>query len=131
MTTNCIQRTARMCVLSTFLALMAFSFLAFGSASAHALNRSSQVAQTATTSTATVSRIVTNKLGNTVFRPNAITVASGTPVKIVNKTAFDRFLVMNGGLFRLAAGASITITPTQSQQVSICGAAGKLTITVV
>lgn len=133
MTTNRIQQTVRMCVLSIFLALVAFSFLSFGSASAHAnaLNRSNQVTQTATTSTATVSRIATNKLGNTVFRPKAITVASGTPVKIVNKTAFPRFLVVNGALFRLDSGASMTLTPTQSQQVSLCGATGTLTITVV
>lgn len=131
MTTNRIQRTVRMCVLSTFLALVAFSFLAFGSASAHALSRSTHLAQTATTSTATVSRIVTNKLGETVFRPNAITVTSGTPMKIVNKTAFTRFLVVNGRLFPLASGASMTITPTQSQLVRICGGIGTLTITVV
>lgn len=120
-------------VLSTFLALVAFSFLAFGSASAHAhaLNRSTHVAQTATTSTATVSRIVTNQLGETVFRPNAITVTSGTPVKIVNKTAFTRFLVVNGGLFPLASGASKTVIPTQSQQARICGGIGTLAITVV
>ena len=131
MTTNRIQRTVRMCLLSTFLALVAFSFLAFGSASAHTLSRSTHVAQTATTSTATVSRIVTNKLGKTVFRPNAITVTAGASVKIVNKTAFTRFLVVNGELFPLSPGTSVTVIPTQSQIARICGATGTLTITVV
>ena len=130
MTTNRIQRTVRMGILSTFLALMACSFFAFGSASAHAFSSSTHVAQTAT-STATVSRMVTNKLGQTVFRPNAITVASGAPVKIVNTTAFTRFLVMNGQLFPVSAGASVTIIPTQSQQARICGGSGTLAITVV
>lgn len=127
MTTNRIQQTARMCVLSTFLALVAFSFLAFGSTSAHALS----AAQTASSSTTTVSHIIVNNQGGTVFSPSSITVKSGTPVRIVNKTAFARFLVMNGGLFRLDSGASMTIAPTQSQQVRICGGIGTLTITVV
>jgi plastocyanin len=126
-TTNSIQRTVRMGVLSTFLALAAFAFLAFGSASAHTLNS----AQTTSGTTATVSRIVTNSQGGAVFSPSAITIKSGTPVRIVNKTAFARFLVINGQLFRLNSGTSMTITPVQSQTVFICGGSGTLTITVV
>jgi plastocyanin len=125
-TTNSIQRTVRMGVLSTFLALAAFAFLAFGTASAHTLNS----AQTTSGTTTTVVRMVTNSQGGVVFRPSAITIISGTPVRIVNKTAFARFLVINGQLFRLNSGASMTITPVQSQTVFICGGAGTLTITV-
>ena len=131
MTTNRIQRTVRICVLSTFLALVAFSFLVFGSASAHALTRPTSLAQTASTTTATVSRIIVNTQGQTVFRPNAITVTSGAPVRIVNKTPFTKFLVVNGRLFRLAPGTALRINPTQSEVVTICGGGGSLTITVV
>jgi plastocyanin len=122
-TTNRIQRTARMCVLSTFFALMAFSFLAFGTASAHALNQPAGVAQKAT-----VAKIIDNP--GAVFSPAAVTVKSGTVVKIVNKTPYGRLLFTNQGSTYLAAGASMKMTVTQSQYVRICGG-GSLTITVV
>jgi plastocyanin len=112
-----------MCVLSTFFALVAFSFLAFGSASAHALNHPAGFAQTAT-----VVKIIDNP--GAVFSPNAVTVKSGTVVKIVNKTPYSRILFVNGGIVRLAAGAFMKMTPTQSQSVGICGG-GSLSITVV
>ena len=120
MTKNRIQRTLRISALSTFLALVALFFLAFGTASA----------QTASTSTTTLVRIITNQQGGTVFSPAAITVKSGTPVKIVNKTPFSRILFTNQGIVRLASGATLTIVPTQSQGVGICGG-GSLSITVV
>jgi hypothetical protein len=77
-TTNRIQRTARMGVLSTFLALVAFAFLAFGTASAHTLNHPINSAQTVSTSTTTVARMVINSQGGIVFSPSAITVKSGS-----------------------------------------------------
>jgi plastocyanin len=123
-TTNRIQRTARMCVLSTFFALVAFSFLAFGSASAHALAHPTGNAQKAMT----VAKIVDHP--GAVFRPNAITVKSGTVVKIVNKTPYGRLLFTGQGSVYLAAGAFMKMTVTQSQDVGICGG-GSLTITVV
>jgi hypothetical protein len=128
-TTNRIQRTVRMCVLSTFFALAAFSFLAFGSAGA--LTHPTSVAQTTSTTTATVVRLIVNSQGAIVFSPHAITVTSGAPVRIVNKTPFARFLVVNGQLFRLLSGAALRINPTQSEVVTICGGGGTLTITVV
>src|SRR5215469_1039484 len=130
-TTNRIQRAVRMCVLSTLLALAALSFLVFGSASAHALTHPTSVTQTTSTTTATVSRIIINTQGQTVFSPNAITVTSGAPVRIVNKTPFTKFLVVSGRLFALASGTALRINPTQSEVVSICGGGGTLTITVV
>jgi plastocyanin len=123
-TTNRIQRTARMCVLSTFFALVAFSFLAFGSASAHALAHPTGNAQKAMT----VVKIIDNP--GAVFSPNAITVKSGTTVKIVNKTPFSRILFVSGGIVHLASRASMTMNVTQSQSVGICGG-GSLSITVV
>ena len=130
-TTNRIQRTVRMCVLSTFLALVAFSLLVFGSASAHALTHATSVTQTTSTTTATVVRLIVNSQGAIVFSPHAITITSGAPVRIVNKTPYTRFLVVNGQLFRLLPGAALRINPTQSEVVSICGGGGTLTITVV
>lgn len=123
MTANRIQRTARICVLSTFFALVAFSFLAFGSASAHAISHPAGVAQIVT-----VVKIIDNP--GAVFSPNAITVKSGTTVKIVNKTPYTKLLFTNQGTVRLAAGAFMTMTVTQSQGVRICGG-GSLSITVV
>jgi hypothetical protein len=127
--TNRSQRTVRMCVLSTFLALAAFSFFAFGSAGA--LTHPTSVAQTTSTTTAVVVRLIVNQQGAIVFSPHAITITSGTPVRIVNKTPYGRFLVVNGQLFHLLPGAALRITPTQSEIVSICGGGGTLTITVV
>ena len=123
MTTNRTLRTARICVLSTFFALVAFSFLAFGSASAHALNHSVGFAHKAT-----VVKIIDNP--GAVFSPSAITVKSGTVVKIVNKTPFGRIVFTDQGTFSLGAGASMKMTVTQSQFARICGG-GSLTITVV
>jgi hypothetical protein len=127
--TNRIQRTVRMCVLSTFLALAAFSFFTFGSAGA--LTHPTSVAQTTSTTTAVVVHLIVNQQGAIVFSPHAITITSGTPVRIVNKTPYGRFLVVNGQLFHLLPGAALRITPTQSEVVSICGGGGTLTITVV
>jgi plastocyanin len=127
-TTNRIRRTVRLCVLSTLLALAAFSFLAFGSASAHAQTRT---AQTASTTTTTFVRIIINKQGQLVFSPSAITVQSGAPVRITNRTTFTRFIVVEGQLHRLSPGTGLTINPIQSEQASICGSGATLTITVV
>jgi plastocyanin len=128
-TKNRIQRTVRMCLLSTFLALALFSFLAFGSGSAHALTRSASAAQTASSST-TTTRVIVNKAGQRVFSPNTISVKSGNSVKIVNKTAFELILFTNQGITRLAPVQSLTMTITQSQNVGICGG-GSLTITAI
>jgi len=86
---------------------------------------------TSCTTTAVVVRLIVNQQGAIVFSPNAITIKSGTPVRIVNKTPYGRFLVVNGQLFHLLPGAALRITPTQSEVVSICGGGGTLTITVV
>ena len=130
MTTNRIQRTVRMGVLSTFLALVAFAFLAIGSASAHTLNHPINSAQTASTSTTTVARMVINSQGGIVFSPSAITVKSGSLVKIVNKTIYSR-IVFADRVVRIAPGMAYSFVPAQSMTVGICGGAGALSITVV
>jgi plastocyanin len=129
-TTNRIQPGIRTCLLSAFLALALFSFFAFGSGSAHAMTRSANAAQSASSSTAVVSRIIINKSGALVYSPSAITVKSGTTVKIVNKTAFRRILFMSQGVAYLNPAASMAIIVTQSQVVGLCGG-GSLTITVL
>jgi hypothetical protein len=128
-TTNRVQRTVRIFVLSTFLALVAFAFLAFGSASAHTLNHPINSAQAASSGTSTVSRIVTNSQGGAVFSPSAITIKSGSFLKIVNKTTFSR-IVFADRVVRLAPGGTYTFVPAQSMTVGICGGGG-LTVTVV
>lgn len=124
MTTNRVHHTVRICLLSAFLALAMFSFIAFGSGSAHAMTRS------ASSTTTTTSRIVTNTAGRAVFSPAAVTVKSGTVVRIVNRTTYTRFLFTSVGFISLAPATSMTLTVTQTQYVRICGG-GALTITVV
>ena len=119
-----------MCVLSTILALAAFAFFAFGSASAHTLSHPINSAQAASGSTTTVARMVTNSQGGLVFSPSAITVKSGSLVKIVNKTAFSR-IVFADRVVRINPGTSYSFVPAQSMTVGICGGAGSLSITVV
>ena len=125
-TTNRIQRTVRMSVLSTLIALVAFSFLAFGSASAHTISQA-QIGSGISTS---VVRIKDDQFGRAMFHPSAISVISGTPVRIVNKTPSYRFLFIAQGDVVLSPGASTTLIVTQSQYVRIC-AGGTLTITIV
>ena len=110
MRANHIQRIIHVSVLSMFLALMACSFLAFGSASAHAAT------QTASSNSSIVARIIDNQQSGFVFSPNAITVTSGTPVRIVNKTPFAVFFheTSNGRLLHLFSGASLPRNPSKS-----------------
>lgn len=130
MTKNCIQRAVRVCVSSTFLALVALAFLAFGSASAHALSHPVNSAQTASTTTTTVSRMVLNNQGGIVFSPSAMTVKAGSLVKIVNKTTYTR-IIFADRVLRINPGMSYSFVPAQSMTVGICGGAGALSITVV
>jgi plastocyanin len=123
--TNCMHRTMRMSTLSLLIALMAFSFLAIGSASAHTINHSARSTQTMSTHSTTFVHI----LSISEFSPSAITVKSGTRVKIVNKSSSDLLLFYSGGSKVLAPGADLMLIPTQSQTVAIC-AGGTLTITV-
>ncbi|HJT56405.1 MAG TPA: hypothetical protein VJ761_07920 [Ktedonobacteraceae bacterium] len=123
MTAKPAQRTARLCVLSVFLVLVAFSFLAFSASSAQALSHASGNAHKAKTV-----KIIDNP--GAVFSPASIKVKSGAIVKIANKTPYGRILFTDQGTFGLASGASMTLTVTQSQFVRICGG-GTLTITVV
>jgi hypothetical protein len=124
-TTNRIHRTVRMSVLSLFIALMAFSFLAIGTASAHSIKPSTSSSQTASNSTTTVVRI----MSRSTISPNAITVKSGARVRIVNKSPGNLLVFYNQGSKVLAPGAALTLFPTVSQSVTICAGA-TLTITV-
>jgi hypothetical protein len=127
-TTSRIHGTVRVTVLSAFLALVVFSFVALGSGSAHALTR-----QAASTGTTTFVRIVYDQR-ESVFRPSAITVKSGASVRITNSTAFElEVRIMSPQTFYdLAPGEGFTIIPVQSEVVRVCGGyGGELTITVV
>lgn len=128
MTTSRIHRPVRVAVFSALLALAVFSFVAFGSGSAHAMTR-----QAASTGTTTFVRIVTDQRYS-VFSPSAITVQSGASVKITNTTAseLEVRIISPQTFYELAAGASLTITPLRSEVVRVCGGyGGILTITVV
>ncbi len=123
MTMNPVQRTARLWILGVFLALAAFSFLAFSAGSAQALSHAASNAQKAKT----VVKLIDNP--GAQFSPASITVKSGSNVKIVNKTPYGRILFTDHGTFSLGAGQSLMLNVTQSQFVRICGG-GSLTITV-
>lgn len=127
MTTNSIQRLVRMSAVSTFIALMALSFLAFGSVSAHTI---SQAQAGSAGAKATIVRMKNDQFGRAIFAPGTVTVKSGTPVKIVNKSPNTRLLFYSQGIIVLAPGMSLVIVATQSQSVRIC-AGGTLTITIV
>ena len=126
MPTNHIQRTVRMSVLSLFIALMAFSFLALGSASAHTISPSTRSAQTASTTTTTFVRIISRN----AFSPKAVSVKSGSRVRITNRSTISLLVFYGGGDTVLAPGAALVLFPTQTQSVTICAGA-TLTITVV
>ena len=114
MTTNRVLRTVRITVLSTIVALAAFSFLAFGSASAH----TSSFAHTASSSTTITVHIIDNSQGLAVFSTNSITVKSGTQVTIVNSTTVRQIVFSINPIvfFVLAPGAAGTIIPQVSPE---------------
>ena len=126
MSTDHIQHRLRMSVLSLFLALMAFSFLAFGTASAHTLNHPTGASQGGANTPPTVVRI----MSRSAFSPNAVTVKSGTHVRIVNKSLGSLLVFYSGGSIVLTPKAALVIVATQTQVVAICAGA-TLTITVV
>lgn len=107
MTTCLIYRPVRVAVLSVLFALTVFSFVVFGSGSAHAMTR-----QAASTSTTTFVRIVTDQRYS-VFSPSAITVKSGASVKITNTTASELEVRTYSPqtFYNLSSGAGLTITP--------------------
>ena len=127
-----IRSRVRMGVLSTLLALAAFSFFAFGSASAHSVSHATRLANS-DGGTLTSVQIRQTTIGP-VFSPNKITVEAGASVSIVNDTQKQltlvgttaQVLVLNPG----AAGTIATSQPGQLQ-VSIKSTGTTLTITVV
>ena len=125
MTTRHIHRTVRVTALSVLLSLAVFSFVVLGSGSAHAMTR-----QAASTGTTISVSIVTDQRFF-VFRPSAITVKSGTAVKIANTTASELEIRTLQNFYDLLPGGVLTLTPTQSGFVRICGGFGSImTITV-
>lgn len=126
MATNRVHRIARVCLLSAFLALALFSLFVFGSGRAYAQTVSN------TSSTTVVSRIVYTTQKGFHFSPNALTVASGTTVKIVNATTHNELLYSSsqGTYLSLPAGSSMKVIVTQSQSFVFVCRPGSLTITV-
>ena len=128
MTTHPIHRTMHLTVCSAFLALAVFSFLVFGSGSAHAMTR-----QAAASAASMVSVSIVTDQNEFVFRPSAITIAPGTAVRITNKTTLEQEVRTQSpqAFYNLMPGQSLTISPTQSEFVRVCGGRGGImTITV-
>src|SRR5215469_2105097 len=126
MATNRIHRIAYVCLLSAFLALALVSFFAFGSGRAHAQTVSS------TSTTPVVSRIIYTTQKGFQFSPNALTVKSGTAVKIINTTAHGENLYDSlGTYYGVPGGKSVTIIVTQSQSLGFICRPVFLSITVV
>ena len=127
MTTTHVHRTARVCLLSAFLALALFSFFVLGSGRAHA-----QTVSTTSTTTTVVSRIMYTTQKGFHFSPSTLTVASGTTVKIINSTTHNELLYSSSQntYFSLPAGQSMKVVVTQSQSFFFVCRPGGLTITM-
>ena len=128
MTTRPLHRTIRLTLVSAVLALAVFSFVALGSGSAHAMSR-----QAASTGNTTIVRIVAAQNGTSIFRPSAVTIPSGSGVRIKNTTPFALDLRFGSSFYLLDSGASLTLSPlTQSMEIFVCAPhSGALPITVV
>ncbi len=146
MTNNRIPRTVRMGILSMLLALVAFSFLAVGGASAHSASHASSTAQNLKSCPSNVVHIVPVKVGQFIesdLSCHAITVKVGVPVVFFNPFNNEHF-VENFALnilIRIAPGPGSTVVQQQSTQpgqvqISLYGShdpttKGSLTITIV
>ena len=125
MITSRIHRLTRVCLLSAFLALALFSFFVFGAARVHAQTGNS------TSSTIVTSRIIYSTQNGFQFSPAALTVKSGTTVKIVNTTTHNEILYNNQGSdFSVPAGKSMKIIVTQSESFTFICRPVSLVITV-
>ena len=81
-----MRHTVQMSILSTLLALVAFSFLAVGGASAHTLSQTRNSTHTASSVMTSTVHIRPTANGSFAIIPNAITVKRGTTVTIINST---------------------------------------------
>ena len=101
MTTHRIQRTVRMSAASLLLALVAVSFLAFGSASAHPLSRAQtgqsstfpSAGSTCSSPTVQIKIIRFGQFSVAVFSCTTVTVKTGAVVVFVNITQYNEFVV--------------------------------------
>ncbi len=111
MLSNIILRTARMSVLSTLFAFMAFSLLTFGVANAQSVSHASNPSGGVTAASVVV-EIRDEAIGPN-FSSNTVTVKVGTTVIIVNKSKETQTIVgKNAVPFTLAPGKSVTIPAT-------------------
>ena len=129
MTYNRMRPTMRLSILSTLFALVAFSFLLIGGASAHTVSqaRFSQVnsqAQTARSCPSNSVHIILIKVGQfteTVFSCHNMTVKVGVPVIFVNDTTGVQFIVnaIRTIVMRINAGATVKLPTTQPEQLQL------------
>ena len=111
MLSNIILRTARMSVLSTLFAFMAFSLLTFGVANAQSVSHASNPSA-GVTATSVVVQIRDEAIGPN-FSSNTVTVKVGTPVIIINKSKETQTIVGENAVpFTLAPGKSVAIPAT-------------------
>lgn len=126
MRTNCIQQTVRMSVLSTLFALVAFSFLVVGGASAHTVSQTqaSNQAQSLPTCRSNTVQIMPKRVGKVfkmAFSCNSLTVKVGTPVVFLNTTGFPIFITDNTHSFFLEVKqrATASLPTTQTGQLNL------------
>jgi hypothetical protein len=111
MSSNIILRTARMSVLSTLFAFMAFSLLTFGVANAQSVSHVSNPSGGVTAASVVV-EIRDEAIGPN-FSQNTVTVKVGTSVIIINKSKETQTIVGENAVpFTLAPGKSVTLPTT-------------------
>ena len=126
MTTTCIRQTKGISMVTLLLALMACSFLAFGSASARTVS-SPHLSQTSGPSSSNLKscpsntvHIVLIKNFGAGFNCHVMTVKVGTPVVFVNSTATPSFKVIEYGgnhFLEVKALSRAQFMTTQSGQI--------------
>ena len=126
MRNHTIRRTVRTSILSTLLALVAFSFLTIGGVSAHPISQTSSLAQTGSNCPANTVHIKFMPFGpnalELVFTCNSMTVKAGAPVVFVDDAHLEAFIVKPGTvhiMLEVAAGSTATLPTSQLGQVQV------------
>ena len=131
MTENIFLRTVRMGIMSTTFALLAFTLLTFGIASAQTTNHAKS---SAIVSGNGMVHISDNQVGMAVFTPDKITIRLGSSLTLINSTKVTQTVVSNSVVVvKLAPGAKATITelkPGLLQFILLSNTSATLNITV-
>ena len=127
--TKSVRRTVRVSIVSALLALIAFSFLVVGGASAQTVgqvshHQASSQAQALPACSSNVDHIKFAKFGKfseLILTCNSMTVKAGTSIVFVDTTQFQAFIVNNSFsiLFEVPQRSSASLQVTQVGQLQV------------